>query len=327
MIIDGSEMRKLMKLSLMSSGKALGQRVIDNEHFATYLDTTDQWIRERSGISTRRWVDDESTVDLAVAASEECFSKLPNFDRSKIEIVICASVTPDEMVPAISAQLQEKLGLNTDILVFDINAACSGLVYALEVARNLLRVRPAGSVALVMGAEMLSRKTDMQDRGSCFLFADGAGAGLWTLAEGEEDYFAARTVGNTEMLTLGLEEPIKMDGRAVFRFAVSEMSDCIRAVLEKADVAPDEVDFYLLHQANQRINDAIMRDLKLTAERFPSNIAYVGNTSSASIGILMEEVYSAGQLDGTKTICLAGFGGGMSCGALLLKGHEVHVAG
>ncbi|MDD2427493.1 MAG: beta-ketoacyl-ACP synthase 3 [Eubacteriales bacterium] len=315
-----------MKLSLMSCGKSLGQRVIDNEHFASYLDTSDQWIRERSGISTRRWVDDESTVDMAVAASQDCLDRLPEFDRSRIEVVICASVTTDEVVPAISAQLQERLGLDKDVLAFDINAACSGLVYALEIARNLLRVRPAGSAALVLGAEMLSRKTDMQDRGSCFLFGDGSGAGLWTLTEGEEDYFAAKTVGDTEMLTVGHEEPIRMDGRAVFRFAVSEMSDCIREVLAKADVAPDEVDFYLLHQANQRINDAIMRDLKLKSERFPSNIARIGNTSSASIGILMEELYSSGQLDGTKTICLAGFGGGMSCGALLMKGHEIHVA-
>lgn len=315
-----------MKLSLISSGKALGQRVIDNEHFASYLDTTDQWIRARSGISTRRWVDDEGTLDLAVAAAEDCFKKLPDFDRSKIQIVICASVTPDCIVPAISAQLQSKLGLEPDILAFDINAACSGLVYALELTRNLLRIRPAGSVALVMGAEMLSRRTDMQDRGSCFLFADGAGAGLWALTQGEEDYFAARTIGDAEMLNIGLEEPIRMDGRAVFRFAVSEMSDCIRSVLKKADLAADEVDLYLLHQANQRINDAIMRDLKLTAERFPSNIARVGNTSSASIGILMDEVYSDGHLDSEKTICLAGFGGGMSCGALLLKGHKIYVA-
>lgn len=316
-----------MKLSLISSGKALGQREIHNEHFVSYLDTTDQWIRERSGISTRRWVDDESTVDLAFAASEECLSRLPDFDRSKIKVVICATVTPDEVVPAISAQLQDLLGLDTDILAFDINAACSGLVYALEITRNLLRVRPAGTAALVLGAEMLSRKTDMQDRGSCFLFGDGAGASLWTLHEGEDDYFSAKTVGDTEMLTVGLNEPIRMDGRAVFRFAVSRMSDCIRDVLEKADLAPDEVDYYLLHQANQRINDAIMRDLKLTAESFPSNIASVGNTSSASIGILMEELYRSGQLAGSKTICLAGFGGGMSCGALLMKGHEMHVVG
>ncbi|NLV99570.1 MAG: hypothetical protein GX034_07250, partial [Clostridiaceae bacterium] len=148
-----------------------------------------------------------------------------------------------------------------------------------------------------------------------------------TLHEGEDDYFSAKTVGDTEMLTVGLNEPIRMDGRAVFRFAVSRMSDCIRDVLEKADLAPDEVDYYLLHQANQRINDAIMRDLKLTAESFPSNIASVGNTSSASIGILMEELYRSGQLAGSKTICLAGFGGGMSCGALLMKGHEMHVVG
>lgn len=315
-----------MKLSLISSGKSLGQRVIDNEHFASYLDTSDQWIRERSGISTRRWVADETTLDLAVAASEDCLSQVPDYDRSKIAVVICASVTTDEVVPAIAARLQEKLGLSTDIMAFDINAACSGLVYALEVARNLLRVRPAGASALVLGAEMLSRKTDMQDRGSCFLFGDGAGAGLWTLVEGEEDYFSAKTVGDREMLSVGHYKPIRMDGRAVFRFAVGEMSNCIREVLAKAGLEPEEVDYYLLHQANQRINDAIMRDLKLTSERFPSNIATVGNTSSASIGILMAELQSAGDLDGSKTLCFAGFGGGMSCGALLLKGHEIYVA-
>ncbi|MFA5586930.1 MAG: beta-ketoacyl-ACP synthase 3 [Saccharofermentanales bacterium] len=315
-----------MKLSLMTCGKAVGSRVIDNHHFASYLDTSDQWIRERSGILTRHWVEDESTLDLARSAAEACLGRLPGLDRSRIRVLICASVTTDEAVPALSARLQEDLGLDANLFAFDLNAACSGYVYSLQVARSLLGSYPQGSLALLVGAEVLSRHTDMEDRTNCFLFGDGAGASLWTLEQGAEDVFAAKTVGNRDMLTLGHVEPIRMDGRAVFRFAVGEMSEVIRQVLAEGRVRPEEVDLFLLHQANQRIIDAIARSLELDNDRFPTNLDRYGNTSSASIGILMDELYDQGLLDGTKTLCLAGFGGGMSCGALLLKGHQIHVA-
>lgn len=314
-----------MKLSLISCGKALGSREVDNHYFASYLDTSDEWIRERSGIVTRRWVEEEKTLDLALEAAEACLEK-SSVDRSRIRLVICASVTADETVPALSALLQEKLGLSSELFAFDLNAACSGYVYGLEVARKLLASYPEGSLALVVGAEVLSRHTDMEDRSNCFLFGDGAGASLWTLTEGEEDLFSARTMGNRDMLSLGYIEPISMDGRAVFRFAVSEMTRVIRQLLAKASLDPEEIDLFLLHQANQRIIDAIGRNLGLDMDRFPSNIDRYGNTSSASIGILMEELLEEGSLAGRKNICLAGFGGGMSCGALLMKGHEIHVA-
>lgn len=315
-----------MKLSLISCGKSVGSRVIDNHYFASYLDTSDEWIRERSGILTRHWVDQETTLDLARAAAENCLRDHADLDRSRIKVLICASVTADEAVPALSARLQELLGLDPHLFAFDLIAACSGYVYALEVARKLLGSYPRGSLALIVGAEALSRHTDMEDRTNCFLFGDGAGASLWTLEEGEGDAFASKTVGNRDMLTMGHVEPIRMDGRAVFRFAVTEMSEVIRQVLEEADVEPEEVDLFLLHQANQRIIDAIARNLGLGIDRFPTNLDRYGNTSSASIGILMDELFSQGLLDGKKTLCLAGFGGGMSCGALLLKGHEIHVA-
>ena len=315
-----------MKLSLISCGKSVGSRVIDNHYFASYLDTSDEWIRERSGILTRHWVDQETTLDLARAAAENCLQDHADLDRSRIKVLICASVTADEAVPALSARLQELLGLDPHLFAFDLIAACSGYVYALEVARKLLGSYPLGSLALIVGAEALSRHTDMEDRTNCFLFGDGAGASLWILEEGGGDAFASKTVGNRDMLTMGHVEPIRMDGRAVFRFAVTEMSEVIRQVLEEADVEPEEVDLFLLHQANQRIIDAIARNLGLGIDRFPTNLDRYGNTSSASIGILMDELFSQGLLDGKKTLCLAGFGGGMSCGALLLKGHEIHVA-
>lgn len=315
-----------MKLTLLGCGKAAGQKLVDNHYFASYLDTSDEWIRERSGIVTRHWVDGEGALDLAVQAARDCLHSMPGFDRSRIALVICASVSTDEAVPAIAARLQDQLDLSSDILAFDINAACSGFVYALETARALLALRASGSCALVVGAEVLSRKIDPDDRSNCFLFGDGAGAGIWMLSDGEADYFAARTVGGRDMLSVGHTEPIHMDGRAVFRFAVSEMSEVIREVLDKAAIAPEEVDLFLLHQANQRIMDAIARNLNLPAERFPSNISRYGNTSSASTGILMAELAREGRLSGRQTLCLAGFGGGMSCGALLLKGHEYHVA-
>lgn len=317
-----------MKLSLVSCGRAVGDRVVDNHHFAAYLDTSDEWIRERSGIITRRWVTHETTLDLAARAAALCLSRSGNLDRSRIKVLICASVTADEAVPALSARLQEQLGLDEHLFAFDLNAACSGYVYSLAVARKLLTSYPPGSAALIVGAEVLSRHIDEDDRSNCFLFGDGAGASLWTLVEGDEDLFAAKTVGNRDMLSLGYEtEPIRMDGRAVFRFAVSQMSGVIRQVLEAGEVAPGEVDLFVLHQANQRIIDAIARNLDLDIQRFPTNLDRYGNTSSASVGILMDELMEQGRFNGKKTLCLAGFGGGMACGALLLKGHECHVAG
>ncbi len=315
-----------MKLSLCGCGHAIPAHCIHNDYFTTFLETSDQWIRERSGIVTRYHADEETLVDLAIEAAQHCLDGVPEDVREKIGVVIVATVNPERIVPSIASCLQAPFGLSEDVLTFDMNTGCSGLVYAIEIAGKLLAGMEEGTYALTVGAETLSRMTDFTDRSTCVLFGDGAAASLWTLTPGERDTFSAYTRSDDQVLFTDERGKVHMEGKNVFRFAVTTIPHLIRKTAEMAKIEISDIDLFLTHQANSRIIQSIARDLKVPIERFPMNLERYGNTSSASIGLLMSELWHGGQLDGEKTICLSGFGAGLTAGSLLLKGHRPHVA-
>ncbi len=314
-----------MKLSLCSCGHAIPDQCIHNDYFTTFLDTSDQWIRERSGIVTRYHAGDETLVDLAIEAGNNCLHAIPPHVRDQIKVVIVASVNPERAVPSIASSLQGPLGLSEDVMTFDMNTGCSGLVYAIEIAGKLLAGMAEGSYALTIGAETLSRMTDFTDRSTCVLFGDAAAASLWTLMPGERDYFSSFTRSDDHVLFTDERGKVHMEGKNVFRFAVTSIPKLIRKATDLASIELSDIDLFLTHQANSRIIESIARDLKVPIERFPMNLEHYGNTSAASIGLLMSELWEKGALDGEKTLCLSGFGAGLTAGSLLLKGHTPHV--
>lgn len=316
-------------LSLVSCGKALPARMVDNHEFASYLETSDSWIRERTGIVSRYRAEAESTYSLGLRAAENCLAELPRSEREKVAVLIFSTLTPQRPVPFLASSLQADLGLSEALLSFDINAACSAYVYALELARHLLQSRAAGSTALIVASEVLSELLDYEDRSSCILFGDGAAASLWTLGPRRNEeavFFRARTMSRKDVLCCDEGGKINMDGKAIYRFAVTELPLLIRETLEMAELSVEDVDLFLLHQANQRILEAIGAKLGIPPGRLPSNIASYGNTSAVSLGLLLCELWEQGELEREQTLCLAGFGAGLSLGALILKGHQAYVA-
>ena len=246
----------------------------------------------------------------------------------EIGVCIVATLTPDRLTPATACVLQRELGMGEDTVCFDLNAACSGFVYALHTAQCLLAAAPR-RFGLVIGAEVLSRVTDYTDRSTCVLFGDGAGAAV---VEWREDYSSICAVlgcrGNTEALLIpgvasGAPSYIHMEGQPVFRFAVETVPKCITQVLDKAGLTADDVDRFVFHQANQRIIDMAVKKLKLPPEKCTGNIARTGNTSAASVPILLDELVSQGALrSGQRALCV-GFGGGLTwAGALLEIGER-----
>ena len=315
-------------LKLLGTGAGVPSEILTNEDLARMVDTSDEWIATRTGIHTRRrCAPGETHTGLCLAAARQAMDRA-GLEPGQIGVCIVATLTPDRLTPATACVLQKELGLGEDTVCFDLNAACSGFVYALHTAQCLLAAAPR-RFGLVIGAEVLSRVTDYTDRSTCVLFVDGAGAAV---VEWREDYPSIHAVlgcrGNTESLLIpgvatGAPSYIHMDGQPVFRFAVETVPRCITQVLEKAGLTVDDVDRFVFHQANQRIIDMAVRKLKLPPEKCTGNIAHTGNTSAASVPILLDELVSSGMLrPGQRALCV-GFGGGLTwAGALLEIGER-----
>lgn len=320
-----------MKLYLESCGHRLPKRCVTNEEFTHRIETSDEWIRQRTGIETRYLASDvvldpeeqyfqpESLFELTKRAAETCMSGAEEL-RSKVGIVIVATTSSEERMPALAPLLQAPLGLESDVLCFDLNAACTGFVYALQMARGYLVENPERA-ALVIGAEKLSNLLDFDDRGTCILFGDGAAATLWTLGEGEPEVFISGTDSNVDFLHASQTDPLTMEGRQVFRFAVQTLPELLKNLSAKAGV---KADLHFLHQANARIIQAVAKALDESIERFPMNLQHYGNTSAASLPLLLSDLWETGELDrerfASESYTFAGFGAGLSYGGLMTKG-------
>jgi 3-oxoacyl-[acyl-carrier-protein] synthase-3 len=300
-------------MRILGTGSAVPQGVLTNDILASVVDTSDEWITSRTGIHRRRFADDETAAALANKAAQAAI-RSSGVPADKIAVVVCATLTHDVRCPSLACILQRDLALSNNIIAFDLNAACSGFIYGLIVAHGLLA---PGQYALVVGSEVLSRHTDFTDRNTCVLFGDGAGAVVLGATGAGRFEWVARSQGDSEVLRV--DEVIHMDGQAVFKFAVDTLVNGIPKVVEKAGVGLDEVELFVCHQANERILASAAKRLGVPFERFFCNLAEYGNTSAASVPLALDEAVRAGLLQTGTKLVLAGFGGGLTAGAIYME--------
>ena len=311
-------------IKLISTGSALPVREVTNFDMEKLVETSDEWISTRTGISARRFCSgEECHTSLCLAAARQALER-SGLRPEQIGVCLVATLTQDTMTPSTACVLQKELGLPEDTVCFDLNAACAGFVYGLHTAECLLAAA-SRKYGLVIGCEVLSRITDFTDRSTCVLFGDGAGAAI---LEWGEDYPSLCAVmgsrGNRQVLMIpgvntGSPNFIHMDGKEVFRFAVDVLPKCAKEVAAKAGISLDQVDRFVFHQANQRILDYAIKKLKIDPARCAGNIARTGNTSAASVPLLLDELVTAGALrSGQKALCV-GFGGGLTWAGALLE--------
>lgn len=303
---------------ICGTGSYIPAKVLDNEALSKLVDTSDEWIRIRTGIRRRHIAGEEETVAFMAGEAAKAALQNANLKGSEVELILAATMSAEEAMPGVAAQIQRMIGAE-GAAGFDINSACTGFLTALNTAQTYIEAGVCHTV-LVVGAEKLSSLVDWNDRSSCILFGDGAGA-VVLKADPESIYIqVSHSEGaRGQVLTAPKNGFLQMDGRAVFEFAVFRVPEVIREVLKKAGMQKEEVDFYLLHQANRRIISAAAKRLGLGEERFPVNMEEYGNTSAASIPILLDEENRRGSLRKGAFLVLSGFGGGLTYGASLFR--------
>jgi len=296
-------------------GVALPDQVVTNDDLAKTIDTSDEWIRERTGIHERRV--GGTTASLSVESGRLAIAHA-GVDPASIDVLVLATTTPDQTVPATSATVQHQLGLRCG--AFDVNAACSGFTYALIVAHGL--VAAGAHRALVIGTDTLSRITDWTDRGTAILFADGSGAVVLDAVDGPGELLGWDIDADgslVKLLDCDIGGNIQMDGKEVFRKAVRIMVDSAEKSMKHAGVTADDIKLVVPHQANIRIIEAACNRLGVPIERAASTIHFTGNTSSASIPIALAYALDAGRVDDGDLVLLVGFGAGMTAASAVLR--------
>lgn len=303
---------------ICGTGAYIPEKILDNEALSKLVDTSDEWIRSRTGIRRRHIAGEKETVAFMAGEAAKAALQNAKLNGSAVELILAATMSAEEAMPGVAARVQQTIGAK-GAASFDINSACTGFLAALNTAQTYIEAGIYKTV-LVVGAEKLSSLVDWNDRNSCILFGDGAGA-VVLKADPEGLYVqVSHSEGEKgQVLTAPKNGFLQMDGRAVFEFAVSRVPEVIREVLKKAGIEKEEVDFYLLHQANRRIISAAVKRLGLEEERFPMNMEEYGNTSAASIPILLYEENRRGKLKKDSLLVLSGFGGGLTYGASLLR--------
>jgi 3-oxoacyl-[acyl-carrier-protein] synthase-3 len=337
-VLNGVKPRTLRYAHVVGWGMEVPSQVLTNFDLSAIVETDDAWIVERTGIRERRIAEQgETTTSLAVRAAQKALN-IADVLPSEIDLIIVATATPEYIFPSTASMVQDILGA-TNAGAFDLSAACSGFVYALDMATNKIRT---GSIktAVVIGAETLSRVVDWADRGTCILFGDGAGA---VVLQGSDisggilssvlrsdgsgwDMLTLPTVSSRDTYLLdGVHEMhrIYMDGKGVFRFASRIIGDCIKTALQEVGLTPDQLSLVIPHQANQRIIDYAAKALKIPEDRVYSNVERYGNTSAASIPIALAEAAENGRIAPGDLIALVGFGGGLSWGATIIEWSAV----
>lgn len=311
-------------IRIAGTGRAVPKRILTNDDLSRMVETSDEWIRTRTGIRERRICEGETTVSLAAEAAMnalEAVGEQVQDVKNEIGVVLVATTTPEYAFPSVACLVQKELGLPDEVMSFDISAACSGFLYGLDICRGLL-ANAKKRFALVIGSEQLSRITDYTDRGSCILFGDGAGAAVVELSNklyvqrqwsrGDMEALRCPGVGNDNA-------KLFMQGNKVFKFAVTALQQGVEQVLADAKLSMEDIDHVICHQANLRIIEHVQKKYPEHAEKFYVNIDRYGNTSAASIPIAIDEMRRSGVLpEGSRVICI-GFGAGFTWSALLLE--------
>lgn len=304
-------------LKIVGTGKYIPPKTITNADLEKMVETSDEWIVSHTGIKVRHQAVGENTSDLATKAAINAIEK-SKLDKETIDAIIVATLTPDKKSPSVASLVQAKLGLNhRDIMCFDVNAACTGFVYALQVATGLLHTSSMRNI-LVIGAEVLTKVLDYHDRNTCILFGDGAGALIVTKGSKENKAsFYTASEGDVES-TLVVDDILKMEGRKVYRFAIGAVEKSIKKILDMNQLSLDHIHLIVPHQANYRIIETVALNMKLPIDRFFLNIEKYGNTSGASIPICLDEYFDIHPYQAGQKLILVGFGAGLTWGGALL---------
>lgn len=319
-----------MTAEIIGTGSALPALTVTNRQLEEITDTTDEWIKSRTGIESRHIAVEETTTLLAVQAARAALESAGML-AEELDLIIVGTVSGDLCFPSTACQIQKAVGAGNAV-AFDINAACAGFLFGLSVAEAYFRGGMART-ALIVGAEVLSKMMDWNDRSTCVLFGDGAGAvvarssdrGLLSLVQGSDGSRGValvchnRLVNNPFVTNPVTLDYAQMDGQAVFRFAVRTVPDAVLKALEQAKINSSQIKYFLLHQANIRIIEAVAKKLGQPMEKFPTNLQKYGNISAASVPVLLDDVCKSGKLQKGDKVVLAGFGAGLTWGAAVLE--------
>lgn len=345
-----------MNIRIVGTGSAVPNQRITNDEISGWVDTSDEWIKSRTGIEARHLAKEETTTSLAVEAAKKALSDA-GLEAEELDLIIAATVTPDKLLPNLSCEVQSALGA-AGAVAFDLNAACSGFLFALDTAAMYLKSGLYKN-ALVIGAEVLSKIMDWTDRSTCVLFGDGAGAailqaetvkmaagqmaqsqqkeqcsenetansdrsGILSMVQGSDGAKGMvlncnnRPVNNPLVKNDTALPYVSMNGQEVYKFAVRTVPQTIQDAVEQAGLTVEEIDYFLLHQANLRIIEAVAKRLGQPMEKFPTNLQECGNISAASVPILLDNVKNHGMIKKGSKLVLAGFGAGLTWGATVL---------
>lgn len=309
-----------MRTRIIGTGSSLPEKVLTNDELSQMVDTSDEWIRTRTGIGNRRIAEEETTYSMGAKAAKEALLK-SEAKAEDIDLIIAATSSAEYAFPNTASLIQSEIGADR-AMCFDVSVACSGFIVAVNIADAMIKAGSAKK-ALVVGTEVLSRQLDWSDRSVCVLFGDGAGAVVIEentqndtgILDGDIHSDGARGM----VLTCGKDTPINMNGQEVFKFAVKKVPESIQTILERNSLTADDIDCYILHQANLRIIESVAKRLKVGIEKFPYNMNNYGNTSAASIPILLDELSREHKVKSGDLLVMSGFGAGLSWGSLLVR--------
>jgi 3-oxoacyl-[acyl-carrier-protein] synthase-3 len=322
-------------INIKGYGAYVPPLIVSNADLSKVVDTSNEWIVTRTGIEERRISQGEDTSTLAVKAAQSALNRA-DILAENIDLIVVATITPDMATPSVACMVQKAIGAKK-AMAFDISAACSGFIYGLEIAFSMMNSNNKYKNAIIVGAETLSKILDWEDRSTCVLFGDGAGAvvlskeqsnerktvSFYSLSEGEKG--DALCAGSFDVLNPFVEVPVVknkkvvMDGKEVFKFASTSMVNAIKELLKMNNLSLEEIDYIVPHQANMRIIEYAAKKLGVDIEKFYINLQKYGNTSSATIPLALNEMYEAGMLTKGKKLIMVGFGGGLTFGSTLIE--------
>lgn len=320
-----------MKTRIIGTGSCLPKTVVTNDDLSKIMDTSDEWISSRTGIKERHLAVEETTASMSIEAAKRAMENA-NVQAQEIDLIIVGTVSADFVTPSCACEVQAAIGADSAV-AFDINAACSGFMFALNIADAYIR---AGvyRTALILGAETLSKIIDWEDRSTCVLFGDGAGAavvraddnyGLLAFDQGSDgrkgDVLAClgRTNNNPLIKTYQKISYVHMDGQEVYKFAVTTVPASLQKTIEEAGLTPADIDYFALHQANIRIIQSVSKRLHVSDDKFPISLDHCGNISAASVPILLDEMNRKGLLKPGMKVALSGFGGGLTWASAVVE--------
>ncbi len=316
-----------MKMKISGTGSALPRKIVTNDMLAQFLDTSDEWIRTRTGVTSRHVISDEKLEDLAREAAEKALLDA-GVRAEDLDFIICSNVVNEYITPQLSCIIQGAIGATCPCI--DINCACAGFIHALEIAESFYKAGKVENV-LIVCAEEPTRMADWKDRRTCVLFGDGAGAAVLTPGDNIKSIKLSAMTATDKLWQMRMlqptpyitkeetETPLQMKGQEVFKFAVTAASRDITRALEESSMSAEDIDYYLLHQANIRIINSIQNYLKQPADKFPTNVESHGNSSSASCPILIDECNRKGMFRKGDKIAVSAFGAGFVSGAVVFE--------